>query len=190
MSDDALHHRTGLPDALRVLLDEYPRDLWQGHGAFDGLTRFWMERHLGFRDLLGTLTADTRAYLDSDIDGQTHARRLARLGNMLVDGLHGHHGIEDAHYFPMLAGLEPRLARGFDLLDADHHALDGHLHTLTRTANAHLGALAQGPGERAGQGGAGALLATLEDFARFLDRHLTDEEDLVVPVILHHGLRF
>lgn len=186
MTDDALGQRSGLPAALQILLQDYPRDLWQGHGAFDGLTRFWMERHLGFRDLLGTLTADTRAYLDRSLEGPSHARRLARLGNMLVDGLHGHHGVEDAHYFPMLAGLEPRLARGFDLLDADHQALDGHLHGLTQAANAHLGALGQG----AGQGEAGALLATLETFATFLDRHLTDEEDLVVPVILHHGLRY
>lgn len=187
----ALDRRGGLPEALQVLVRDYPRDIWERHGNFDGLTRFWMERHLGFRDLLGTLTADTQAYLDNRLEGPSHARRLARFGNMLVDGLHGHHGIEDAHYFPLLAGLEPRLARGFALLDADHHALDGHLQTLTRAANAHMGALGQGdPGQGdVGQGKAAALLATLDDFARFLDRHLTDEEDLIVPVILHHGLR-
>jgi hypothetical protein len=34
---------------------------------------------------------------------------------------------------------------------------------------------------------AGVLRDRLAGFATFLDRHLTDEEDLVVPVILHHA---
>jgi hypothetical protein len=38
----------------------------------------------------------------------------------------------------------------------------------------------------AGRDAAGALLGELERFAVFLDRHLTDEEDLIVPVILEY----
>jgi len=50
---DDLRHRKGLPDALRVLLEQYPRALWESHQNFDGLTRFWLERHLMFRRALG-----------------------------------------------------------------------------------------------------------------------------------------
>ena len=35
-----LESRTGLPDGLRVLVSEYPRDLWQSHRNFDALKRF------------------------------------------------------------------------------------------------------------------------------------------------------
>ncbi|NCW70151.1 MAG: hemerythrin domain-containing protein, partial [Marivivens sp.] len=35
--------------------------------------------------------------------------------------------------------------------------------------------------------GAGALHAELEKLTRLMDRHLTDEEELVVPVILKFG---
>lgn len=185
MSDDSLNRRTGLPEALRVLLDAYPRADWAAHPEFDGLTRFWLDRHLGFRDLMAGLTAEVQGFVDGRIDPGSHAGRVWRMGSGLIEGLHGHHGIEDDHYFPLLAGLEPRLARGFGLLDADHKALDGQLAALAGAANAHLRALAQGQGAR---DSAGALLAGLGGLAGVLDRHLTDEEDLIVPVILHHAV--
>ncbi len=187
MSESDLARRAHLPDALRVLLEQYPRALWQGHGNFDGLTRFWLERHLMFRRALAQWQAETRGFLDNDRAPRAHAQATARLGGFLINELHGHHHIEDTHYFPVLSAAETRLARGFDLLDADHHALERELAALTDRANAHLHALQQA-GDTART--AGAMLAQLDSFAPFLNRHLVDEEDLVVPVILHHALRF
>ena len=177
--------RDGLPEALRVLLAQYPRAHWQGHPRFGGLTQFWLERHLGFRQVQAALVAEVQGLLDRAADPARHARKVWRTGSLLIEGLEGHHQIEDAHYFPLLAGLEPRLAAGFALLDADHQALDGHLVGLAGAANAHLAALGQGGDGRAT---AGALLGVLDGFGTLLERHLTDEEDLVVPVILHHAV--
>lgn len=181
-----LDTRTGLPDALRVLLEQYPRDMWQAHPNFDGLTRFWMERHLMFRDLMTRLQTETRNVIDRKGDPQQIAQRSARMTGFLIDQLHGHHGIEDAHYFPQLQAMEPRLRRGFEILDADHHALDAHLQALATGTNAMLRAIAAAQGIDP-RDAAGALERQLTEFETFLDRHLTDEEDLVVPVILHHG---
>jgi hypothetical protein len=36
---------------------------------------------------------------------------------------------------------------------------------------------------------AGKLLVKTEAIQTFLGRHLTDEEDLVVPILLHHKMR-
>ena len=182
----ALATRTGLPDALRVLLEEYPRDLWTSHRRFDGLTRFWMERHMGFRQLMATMQQRTRSFIDRPTDPQAEARQTARLAGALIEHLHGHHQIEDLHYFPVLAQAETRLARGFEILDADHHALDAQLHALAEATNGYLHALTKGDGSH---DAAGAFEARLAGFERLLDRHLTDEEDLVVPVILHHAPR-
>lgn len=184
---DDLHQRERLPDALRVLLEQYPRALWQSHRNFDGLTRFWLERHLMFRRALAEWQSDTRTFLDKGRPPQEHGTQTARIGGFLINELHGHHQIEDAHYFPVLAQAEARLAHGFDLLDADHHALDGELAALTDAANLHLRALSEGGDTRSS---AGAMLTRLDQFEQFLDRHLEDEEELVVPVILHHALRF
>ena len=49
--DLALGVRAGLPDALRVLLADYPREGWESHPHFTGLVRFWLDRHLMFRPL-------------------------------------------------------------------------------------------------------------------------------------------
>ncbi|MGY3437629.1 MULTISPECIES: hemerythrin domain-containing protein [unclassified Marinovum] len=172
----ALALRGGLPDALRVLLQDYPRDGWQAHPDFGGLVAFWLDRHLMFRRLTAALETDARAVIDGNMDRQQYDQRLGRYGGMLLDQLHGHHQIEDMHYFPQLAQMDGRLQRGFDLLDQDHHAMDG---LLSRFADAANGVL------RGGE--PGGFHTELQGFTRLLDRHLVDEEELVVPVILKHG---
>ena len=183
---DELGQRAGLPEALKVLLREYPRDIWQSHRNFDGLTRFWLQRHMMFRDGVSRLQAEAEGFLDRRLDARAYAQQTARLASFVLNELHGHHHIEDVHYFPLLSGLEPRLAAGFELLDRDHHALDGHLHGLAAKAQAVLDAVVAGEGAEAAAGG---LHGELKGFERFLDRHLIDEEELVVPVILHHAPR-
>jgi hypothetical protein len=109
MSDPlALDTRTGLPDALRVLVEKYPREGWEGHPNFNGLTRFWLERHLMFRRLQGMLLAETEGGLDRARDPRQVAAQLGRLASMFLNELHGHHTIEDVHYFPALAGGSSR----------------------------------------------------------------------------------
>jgi hypothetical protein len=183
MTDTSLT-RSGLPDALRVLLSDYPRDRWQSDPGFHGLVSFWLDRHLGFRDLTAAILTDAESALDAHLQPEDHARRLARLGGHLVQDLHGHHQIEDHHYFPRLSALEPRLARGFDILDSDHHALHDHIDTFVKGANAILKAQGNPVTQTARTG---RFRDDLVTFRAFLDRHLTDEEDLIVPVILRHG---
>ena len=95
-----------------------------------------------FRKALAQWQDDTRGFLDAGRDARQHGQLTARIGGFLINELHGHHHIEDAHYFPVLAQAEARLARGFELLDADHHALDAQLAALTDAANTHLRSVA------------------------------------------------
>lgn len=179
----ALARRTGLPDALRVLVDRLPRGGWEAHPEFNDLTRFWLERHLGFRRLQAALEAETEAALDRRSDPRRAAAQIARIAGLYLNELHGHHQIEDAHYFPTLRLQDPRLETGFDLLDADHHALHAGLAAMAEAANAALRGLTLAPADLTP---AGHMHETLAGFGRLVGRHLEDEEDLIVPVILEY----
>lgn len=183
MNDLTLDSREGLPDALRVLMEEYPRAGWEAQDGFHGLISFWLDRHLMFRRLLDHLMQDSQQMLDGNMDYQNYQARLSRFGGMFVGDLHGHHHIEDAHYFPVLEKLDARLEAGFKILDADHHALDRHLQDFTNTANLVL----QAPMASADRSLIGGFNSSLTDVKKLLDRHLIDEEELVVPVLLKHG---
>ncbi|QPH53810.1 hemerythrin domain-containing protein [Pontivivens ytuae] len=177
-----LAKRTGLPDALRVLVEAYPRETWEAHPNFDQLTQFWLDRHLMFRQMLAALTGGTEDFLDGQIDARDYAQEIGRMGQAMLQELHSHHSIEDAHYFPVLARQDARLDRGFEMLDRDHHALGEAMQSFADCANTLLPALAKD-----GRREAGAMGTELVRFHRFLDRHLQDEEELVVPVLLKYA---
>lgn len=174
--------RTGLPAALRVLLDEYPRAGWEADPGYSGLIEFWLDRHMMFRRLVERLRTDTERALDNRLEIGSYRQHLARTGSMFVQELHGHHSIEDQHYFPMLSRLDQRIQKGFELLDKDHHALDPLLGEFASRANTVLR-----PAPKVDVDAIAALYARIEQLDRLLDRHLIDEEELVVPVILKHG---
>lgn len=184
MTSTYLESRVGLPDALRVLLEDYPRDAWDSDTNFSQLVRFWLDRHLMFRRLAEVLTESTEKALDAKMGPARFASQLSRYGATFVGELHGHHTIEDTHYFPQLKLLDSRLERGFEILDSDHHALDAHLAGFSDAANAAL------RGINAGQDALDEIAVLRErllQFETFLNRHLIDEEELVVPVLLKHA---
>ena len=150
---------------------------------FGGLVDFWLKMHLHFRQTLEQIAQDTDAAIAANLARETWGSRLARTGGQFVQHLHGHHGIEDQHYFPILAARDTRLANGFEILDRDHEALTGLLGGFVGDANSALRAIGQGDFV----GEAARFRETLARLERFLDRHLTDEEELIVPVILRDG---
>jgi hemerythrin-like domain-containing protein len=177
-----LAQRAALPDEFRLILSDLPRTAWEAHPDFNGLAAFWLDRHLAFRRMLDTLGADAQAVLDGRMAPDTYGARLSRLGSRLLGDLIGHHQIEDQVYFPELARLEPGIARGFEMLDADHHALHDLIDGFATGGNAVLTAASDASRHDA----AGRFLTELTKFDRLLTRHLADEEDLVLPVVLKH----
>ncbi|MEM9438988.1 MAG: hemerythrin domain-containing protein [Pseudomonadota bacterium] len=185
ISDLALADRKQLPDALRVLLNDFPRDAWAGHPNYSELITFWLDRHLMFRRLIERLSLDATSALDHAIGAEDYRRRLANAGGMLLRELHSHHQIEDRHYFPVMAALDQRVQAGFELLDKDHHDIDGLLGGFADSANAVLSA---NPNDKnLFQDAVAEFRRQLLAFDPILIRHLVDEEELVVPLLLKYA---
>jgi Hemerythrin HHE cation binding domain len=180
--DLPLATRDGLPAAWQIVLADHPRASWESHADFNGLAAFWLDRHLGFRQLCAQIAVETEAMIDRALTPEAYAGRLARLGTRLLGDLMGHHQIEDDVYFPKLARLEPRIMQGFAMLDRDHHDLHGLIDRFAGGANQVL----QAKKDMARREAAAVFRGDLVAFEVMLVRHLTDEEDLVLPVVLKH----
>jgi hypothetical protein len=176
-----------MPTEMQSLLRAYPRDAWDAHPGFREKTRHWLGAHRMFRQLSASVRRDTESYLNGDTDAQDYAGRLSYRGNALVGNLHGHHGWEDHSYFPELSAADPRFDAGLEILEKDYAELDIVLDGFTRTANRAIQLVQLD--EAAAREEAGKLHGVAQTIKAFLERHLSDEEELAVPIILHHRLR-
>jgi hypothetical protein len=176
------------PAELTFLLERHPRATWPVRRSAS--VEFWLAVH----ERLRRDCAGLAAIADEYRAGRHAAPQLAifaapRLRG-LIAAMHGHHQIEDVEYFHAFRRTEPRLARGFDLLEREHAELNADVDA----ALAALGEL-RAAAERAAQAGAAATLALAaqryveitERLCERLLRHLNDEEDLVVPLLLEHA---
>ena len=182
-----LETREGLPDDLRFLADQYPRGEWQAHSNIHGMAGFWLQRHDMFREMGVLLTGGIADYREGRKDAREFAAFFAPRLNLFLGNLDGHHNVEDHHYFPVFAEAEPRLKRGFDILDGDHHLIHDALERNAETANAFLRALQESEDRQ--RFAADAYADENSRLIAMLKRHLDDEEDLIIPLILDRGDR-
>lgn len=176
-----------MPQEMRFLLDEYPRDSWDAHPGFREKTKHWLGAHQMFRRVAERIRLDTEMLLNKDMGLDDFAQRLSHYGGNLVGNLHGHHGWEDHSYFPELSTADPRFDAGLVVLEQDHADLDKVLDDFTRTANRAIKLTTLDEAQAYEE--AGQVHKTSETIEAFLKRHHSDEEELAVPIILHHRLR-
>ena len=180
-----LDRRTGWPADLRVLLDRYPREIWPGHPNLGALCRFWLERHAMFRELAGALAQGAEALREGRVEAAAFQPWFAPRMRFFLQQLHHHHLVEDHQYFPVFMAAEQRLVRGFEVLEADHGVIDAAIRELASASDGLLAALRE-PGADLARATAG-LGSLLPGFLGQLDRHLADEEDLIIPLILERS---
>ena len=178
----ALDARQGWPAELRLLIDRYPREVWQGHANLGVLAQFWLSRHDMFREIGTALEQATTAFRNGTASAQDFRAWFPPRLQFFLQQLNAHHQIEDLHYFPVFQSAEARLARGFDVLEGDHHTIHESIDRTVKAANAflHTPVNDKDPLRAAGDAHAAASGSLL----RQLRRHLDDEEDLIIPLIL------
>jgi hemerythrin-like domain-containing protein len=182
-----LERRARLPDDLRYLAERYPREDWQAHVNIHGMANMWLQRHDMFRELGGILTGAISDYREGRKTAPEFAQFFAPRLNYFLGNLDGHHNVEDQHYFPVFAKAETRLKRGFEILDLDHHTIHEGLERNAETANAFLRALQESKDRQ--RFAADEYANENSRLVAMLNRHLADEEDLIIPLILDRGDR-
>lgn len=180
-----LDGRSGWPEDLRVLIDRYPRAVWQGHVNLGDLARFWLHIHDGFRRSSLALARGAADFREGRMPAEEYRAWFRPRLETFLGHLEGHHSIEDYQFFPVFSRAEPRLVRGFEVLESDHENIHA---TMVETVDAANGFLRADMGDRdALMRAADAYAAASQKLLRKLGRHLEDEEDLIIPLILDRG---
>lgn len=180
-----LDTRAGWPDDLRFLLDRYPRERWLRHANLGGMCRFWLRRHAMFRDLGVGLKDATGRFRAGDVPAHAFQSWFAPRLQFFLSQLHAHHQIEDFHYFPLFRAAEERLQAGFETLEKDHDTIHRSIVQSAETANEFFQSM--NGGDDATRRSADRYADVNEALLKQLLRHLDDEEDLIVPLILDRG---
>jgi iron-sulfur cluster repair protein YtfE (RIC family) len=173
-----------LSEELPFLARQHPRDGWPGHPGLGALASFWLQRHQASRELEDLLRSGSQDALDQQHAPDRVRPWLARHLQVLLWQLEEHHQVEDRHYFPAFRRIEPRLAAGFELLEREHETLHQRLAEIAERANAVLI-----PGQPSGvfRGALERYIDSQRTLGHGLLRHLDDEEDLVIPLLLERG---
>ena len=181
----ALSATRRLPDEYRWLLPQYPRDGWLRHPNMGAHTRFWLQIHSSFRRAGDELDEITRLHRENEIPTEAFRGAMAPRLQHFLGSLEHHHQMEDHVFFPRFTAAEPLVAKGIDLLEADHEAIDRAIHQTVRDANALLQASDGDAALKASENYA----RTSETLVAFMRKHLDDEEEIVMPLILDRGER-
>jgi len=174
-----LRHRTKLPDEWLYLARKFPRERWAELSAHSTAAH-WLGMHEGFRLGQRHLSDLGRAWREQKIEFERfRARFVSGLGQYL-HGMQVHHRVESTAYFPQFQAIEPRLSRGFDLLETDHHEID---RILIQFAEAGRALRAVDFASDDARGTAESVIGIVEGSSVPIARHLLDEEDLVIPLL-------
>lgn len=177
--------RQGLPREW-ILFQDISRGDWLTHENYGPVTELWLNRHDGFRNMGNILISLLKQYRENQLPPERFAAILAPQLQRFLSELHTHNMVEDQQYFPALLQVEPDLLPGMELLEADHAQLHQRMEAVVLSATRLFSAIRDGdPG--AIQGATDTYEQASVAMLMGLKRHLADEEDLIMPVILGRG---
>lgn len=184
-ADTALTTRAGLPASQTWLRELFAASPWPEHPNYAGLAAFWQGVHRSLRSEGGDLRSLLDRFRDGGHDPSLFQRAFSSKLQRYLGHLDFHHRIEDDAYFPRFRMLDSRLVTGFDLLETDHQIIHEHLEKVASSGERLLVSLRSPSADVRRELDAHSDAA--ERLIGLLDRHLDDEEDLVIPAILKHG---
>lgn len=154
---------------------------WDREPHFLGWPAHLQRLHATITEASDRLIAGLEATLDEPDSSAQELMGLTgmnRLGRDLVAHVHGHHAFEDHNVLPGFLSRFPQLSTAIDLLENDHQVLDRALDHAEEVFS-----ILQGQKTSKSQIGKAQQQAKLLD--KILNRHTYDEEDILIPAVLH-----
>lgn len=144
----------------------------------DDLVDRWLQVHARFREIAASFLRSTRGWRRGTLSARAfHETVSPRLG-WFIEVLEMHQRAESTVAFPMLARLDPARAERFEKLNDDHDRIQDEaarvkecLAVMTRT-KAELSLAAD------------RLASAIEALVKVFVKHLWDEEEVIVPILL------
>ncbi len=170
------HIHSKLQSDWLYLHEQMPPEKWYHLPSFCTAST-WLGMHQSLRRGQGEIEQLNQDYQNGVLEWSDYRYQLLGYARSHYGHLHGHHGIEDHHYFPKLRRREPKLDKGFDVLDSDHHQIEQQLQHIEALL-AQLNNQEVNDPKLAEQ-----LYLAIKTSGEWLYRHLTDEEDLVIPIL-------
>ena len=168
--------RTGFPASLKTDLIDGNFTNWKQHPKFLMSGAALHAFHNRLRKACDTLTNELGNEASSHNKDAIYHWRLPAFGQQIIEVAHSHHHAEDNFYFPQYRALFPQLDRPLDLLDGDHRVLEQSLDDL----QASLGKLSESSTVDKWE----KSRDIAEELGRVINRHLDDEEEIVMPAII------
>ena len=180
-----LDMRQGLPQEW-LLFQDISRDDWLTHDNYGPVAELWLKRHDGFRNMGNLLIALLKQFREDQLPAERFASILSPQLQGFLSELHTHNMVEDQQYFPALLNVEADLLPGFELLETDHADLHRRMEAVVLNATRLFTVIRENDQD--------AILGATDTYERAsiamlmgLKQHLTDEEYLIMPVLLGRG---
>lgn len=173
------HPESRLQSDWLFLYEKLPSNQWYS-SDYAYKTSGWLNVHTNIRKRQRILKQLTEEHLMGALNWENYRSQVLQRISMHVLKLHQHHSVEDRGFFPEFVSSYPQLKRGFEILENDHVKLDALLDELLGLNDELAKA------EQEDKFLVERLHKNLVAGTEFLSQHLTDEEDLVVPIL---GLR-
>jgi len=190
-----IEKRSELSNQLQLQLVELQsisgkRDEWHQHTRFAGEAEFWMQVHKALLIATAELPNKCGALMlsiDDPIARKKSLTQLSQLGGQLIHHAHTHHHVEDNHFFPVFQKAFPKLNHHLELLDGDHKVLTASLDQLELALREVSSAKNYSDSKSANskcQFTCEQLLSAAKSVDALFTRHIADEEEICIPVIL------
>ena len=178
---DRLIVRKGLPDDIRGSLLSPAKKQWKSHPNYNGMASVFVDFHSMLNLTLFSIQRQLKSILDTPQNKTMHSGALRKVSNDMQSfyaAIPRHHEVADQLSFPKFRRHFPKLSHALTLLDKDPVVLMPMVEVIYDDSYQILNT------DIVSYSLLGRVYADVVKTKDLLARHLSDEEDIIIPMFL------